>query len=514
MDPRLSLILKKILDNPDKEFDINELSKVSYIDPKTLFNYFSDKAKIFFDIHRRGDKIFVKALVSEDSENEDIDIFNDLPDLDKEEIRNRHFSSKTEEIGSRFDSLKDIRDYLPKIREVLLDSNPRDAFNSYLERKELPEIEKEKLESGYEILSDKFIEESPVDLKIELLKEKVTGLIAGTDSTTRIEFDIIRIETITLPIAIFFSAVCGLAFNYIKGEKTRDDEIFRRPQYPATAEEQYMEELYSKFPNIEAHDLQGFSTSMSNYLHYLLDKDIILKKSPDILFRDGPLRPGQMSYLDLKNIDFPDRVDITWKSLYEAVEVKNRAKISNTKLVGVTKHVNQRFLSYLINECLLNDLPGWKSHQFVNDQQILPMILENGEHSPVAIHHVLGTHLPKSKRESAKKYLDKKFSIYENLVNQLDYTFTFINTDSHCNRFEFYSDSSNWREILQDIYAPIIYTSGPALRKTRDGVLSKRYEILPSPVWGADREAKLWGDQIQDYLFKKLETAIMDGVLR
>ncbi len=126
---------------------------------------------------------------------------------------------------------------------------------------------------------------------------------------------------------------------------------------------------------------------------------------------------------------------------------------------------------------------------------------------------VLNTHLPKEKRESAKTYLHDRFDAYERLAAQLSYAFAFINTEGHCNRFEFYSDDSGAEDILKQIYAPIMYTSGPALRKTREGVLSKRYEILPSPVMGADREANLWGNQIQDYLFRKLEAAIKVGVM-
>ncbi|HEY9204994.1 MAG TPA: hypothetical protein VIO58_03645 [Candidatus Methanoperedens sp.] len=511
---KLSAIIRLISENPDKEFDVEKLSKDNEVKYETLFNYLKEKSGIFFDFYSKGDKFFVKARISEDSNAEKIEVLDDLPDLEKEERKIEKFSSKAAEIGSRFENLKDIKDKLPKIRDVLLDSDPKEAFKSYIDHS-VDEIEKEKLKAGYEILSTKFIEEAPVELDIESLKENVNGLIAGTDATRRLEFDIIRIESITIPIAVFFSAVCGLVFNYFKGEKLKDDDIFRRPQYPATAEEQYMEEMYSKFPNIDGADLDGFSTSMSSYLHYLLDKDIISKKSPNILFRDGPLRPGQMSYLDLKNPEFPERADITWKSIYEAVEVKNRAKIEGTKLVGVTKHVNQRFLSPILNQCLLDNLPGWTSQNFVNDQQILPMILKNGEHSPVVIHHLLGTHLPESKREGAERYLENRFPAYERLASQLDYTFTFINTEGYCNRFEFYYDNStDFNKKLKEIYAPIIYTSGPAMRKTREGVLSKRYEILPSPVWGADREAKLWGDQIQDYLFRKLEATIMDGVLK
>jgi hypothetical protein len=275
---KFSTIIQVISENPEKEFDIEELSKNNAINYETLFNYLKEKSGIFFDVYRKGEKFFVKARISEDSNAEKIEVVDDLPDLDKEERKIEKFSSKAAEIGARFDNLKEIIDKLPKIRDVLLDSNPNEAFKSYIDNC-VDEIEKEKLKAGYEILSTKFIEEPPIELDIESLKENVNGLIAGTDATRRLEFDIIRIESITIPIAIFFSAVCGLVFNYSKGEKLKDDDIFKRPQYPATAEEQYMEEMYSKFPNIDGADLDGFATSMSSYLHYLLDKDIISKKS-------------------------------------------------------------------------------------------------------------------------------------------------------------------------------------------------------------------------------------------
>ena len=91
-----------------------------------------------------------------------------------------------------------------------------------------------------------------------------------------------------------------------------------------------------------------------------------------------------------------------------------------------------------------------------------------------------------------------------------DYHFTYINTDGCCNRFEFYPDNNEFQNILKDIYAPIMYTSGPAMKQTREGVLSKRYEILPSPVWGADREAKQWRDSIMESLTIKLKRELFE----
>lgn len=52
------------------------------------------------------------------------------------------------------------------------------------------------------------------------------------------------------------------------------------------------------------------------------------------------------------------------------------------------------------------------------------------------------------------------------------------------------------------------------MRKTREGVLSKRWEILPSPIWGADRVAKEWGDKILMYLNKKLRAEVIGRVVK
>lgn len=74
--------------------------------------------------------------------------------------------------------------------------------------------------------------------------------------------------------------------------------------------------------------------------------------------------------------------------LHEKVFMKQRRlkkglKTEHTILVGVTKHVGLSILAPVIDRCLQDNFPGWRSPPTMNDQQLLPLILNEGEHGPV-----------------------------------------------------------------------------------------------------------------------------------
>jgi len=200
-------ILKEIMDSPENEFEMDNLARKYDLNPITLYKFLSDKKGIFVDVIARGDKYYVKANPAKDIGG--IKPIMDMPDLEKPpRIFREEYATKIEEIGTRFEHLKEIETQLPRIREVLLDAKPTDAFKSYLDQLGPSDDEKKrKLEKGFEFLTDKFIEPSPVPVDIESLQGIINGMIAGTDATRRIEFDIIRLGTINIPIALFFSAL-------------------------------------------------------------------------------------------------------------------------------------------------------------------------------------------------------------------------------------------------------------------------------------------------------------------
>lgn len=162
----------------------------------------------------------------------------------------------------------------------------------------------------------------------------------------------------------------------------------------------------------------------------------------------------------------------------------------------------------IIDNYLRIELPGWTSPRTLNDEQLFPILLEEWEYSPIIIHRVLHTHIPPGRETKIRADMsDEQFDAYTRLVDELGYHFVYVNTLGHCNRFEFYPDTKP-EDILGEIYPIILYTSGPGLRRTREGVLSKRDEILPSLVWGADKKAYEWKNQIVNQLIQKVKIGI------
>ena len=120
-----------------------------------MYKYLSDKNDVFVDLIERGDKYYVKANPPSEIERE-AELVADIPNLEPPPKKyEEEYSTKMEEIGARFDHLKEIELQRSKIRDVLLDARVSDAVKSYLDQ--LDERERMIMENGFDFLTDRFI---------------------------------------------------------------------------------------------------------------------------------------------------------------------------------------------------------------------------------------------------------------------------------------------------------------------------------------------------------------------
>lgn len=438
------------------------------------------------------------------------------------------------EIASKYAYLRDIdRIGLDTINDFLITLNLRDAFDAYLayldsqitklSRSGRGPEDRARLDgyikldylinNGLEIPSVPVINNCPIyDFGTDPIK------IAGTDASTKLEEFQVNFG-FPVYVNIAFSVGAGIMAEYPQRPGAIEPEKFVMPRHIRTAAEEYMEDMTPALGNEEETGLspeQYMSAiySLENVVHAKVNEEAIVRWSPDILYKDGPILPSHMDYLDFYK---PIRAVYSRRAMAKILAVKNFASANRVSLYGVVKNSKKRLLAKVIDHALAEKFPEWKHGQVGVDMHLFSAVLKPGQCTPLIKENPYfvyvinervrseGTRLVNT--EEIKERLGKNQGLaYFQQLEELHYCWSYLKDRlGGFNRYEFFKN--NHTESTPDAQRALGLGVGNALSheilmtgRAHDIVAHKGSETLPEPASKAHTEAGIWRRSVADSL--------------
>jgi DNA-binding Lrp family transcriptional regulator len=436
--------------------------------------------------------------------------------------------TKVEEIMLRIKSFEKIfdKETQDSIREHILNTKPEEI------KRELQDFLSEKLKA----LENKSDEESrrrrdmlqehlrivksiTIFGNIQRCEDPPLGrerrlVITGTDASRyllEIRWDIGMVPIFFNLMILSSSAVIG---EFENGFDASNYTYFDEPRFPISAGEMYIEELSTRYSNLDEAEKNILSMIWMNTTHYDFDRRVIMQWRPIIHFHDGRLLPPHMHYIDFYH---EHRREALWRCFGEALNLKEIARRMCCHLVGVVKepHPETEIMSKVVN-MLLEKLGKNEYEKFfsIRDFEVMDLILEEGYASWITFIHPLAIYLPTSSEEDKAKKIfgEEDLERYRNHLKDSDYCYFYIKHAKHgIARYDFYKPENN-DEIIntQNKIASFAHKLAvPMVGQQTD--LGRLLVYVPNVVSFADDRAKMWAKSVATQLFHYLRTKLLRG---
>jgi len=523
---KLLHVLKILWDSPEP-IDIIELSNQTGLSERTLWHYLPELVQegVIESTVLNGKRYFyipqnltLEQLITKLADVQLLESYETPLGPSMHPKLEKVYQTKIEEIVDRLSFIREINRFggKDKLREEILKCNPRDVVKDLLDAVDegdfsLPKFLNRMELASLKIIGDSFFEELPECSSPHVILD---GVMAGTDASRDEAALAVTVFGAPVVMELAFSGAAAYVVEYEKGIK-RNEEILRKPKFPMTAAEEHLEELSSKFPELEPHERGLIAYIYMDRLHFALDEHIISLKEPKVLFRDGPVRPGY-SYYSIYTGLYPDsEKDVAkaglsssaWQALEKAASNARKALTRNIALAGVVKTPSKPLFSVLIDWALKDIIPGWKPGILRNDQQILNLLMNEREMTCVIQVNtkwsVLGRVASSEAelRELLGKHLGRFADPYLSNLEALNHYSFFLNTAGFSSRYDVViNDPCKCKDLAQLAY----FLSGPAPRM----FLTKKFEVIPSLVAVADKEASSWVATLSELIQDRLVEAI------
>lgn len=539
-----------------------------YATPKDrILNELRSKANIQFTVDDLSNEVdfsektirkYVDVLVREKmiKANEEAGttyyVYEDTETLFTGEIAPLRAIDMVTEIASKYAYLRDInRIGIENINKYLTTLSIKDAFDEYLSDIDTRIGKLSKSGRGAEDKSNKDrlikldyiinngleIPDEPViiDCPTYEFDEKNPLKIAGTDASTKLEEFQVNFG-FPVYVNVAFSVGAGVVAEYPQKPGDNEHDKFLMPKHIRTAAEEYMEDMT---PSIGSEEEEGLNPkqymnaiySLENVVHSKVDEEAIVRWSPDILYRDGPILPSHMDYLDLLD---PKRAAYTRRATSRIIAVKSFASANQVNMYGIVKNSRKRLLARVVDYLLSEKWSEWRRYQVGMDVHLFSPILKNGQCTPLIKENPYCVYVFDDRiRSEGEKIvnrdeimsgnrLGKKQGLsYFKQLEELTYYWSYLKDRlGGLNRYEFFDDSmqstpEDQKELGWGVGNSIAYgilMSG----RGEEIVPHKSSETLPEPTAKAHTESGMWRNKVADSLkmefFKVFRSLYSGGV--
>ena len=113
--------------------------------------------------------------------------------------------------------------------------------------------------------------------------------------------------------------------------------------------------------------------SLENVVHAKVNEDAIVRWSPDILFKDGPILPSHMDYLDFIEAK---RAVYSRRAMSKVISVKSFAQANRVNFFGIVKSSKKAVLAKVVDNALAQKFPEWKKDQVGMDLHLFSAVLQ------------------------------------------------------------------------------------------------------------------------------------------
>jgi len=503
-------------------FTINDIENESEFSEKTIRKYLEELVR-------------EKKLQAKTEAGTIYYVYEDTGSLFTGEVAPLRAMDMVTEIASKYAYLRDInRIGLETINDYLTTLDTRDAFDAYLSdidtqilrlaRSGRGPDDRQRLDGliklDYVMKNGLEIPKLPVicDCPAYQFDDGHPMKIVGTDASTKLEEFQVNFG-FPVYVNVAFSVGAGVMAEYPRTKESREPEKFLMPRYIRTAAEEYMEDMTPTIRNDEEGGLgpaqiMGAIFSLENVVHAKVNEDAIVRWSPDVLYKDGPILPSHMDYLDFWD---PRRAIYSRRAMSKVLAVKSFASANQVSLFGVVKNSRKTLLSRVIDYALSEKYPDWKRDQVGMDAHLFSAVLKPGQCTPTIMekpyfNYVFddrvrpeGTRLV-NKDEIVKKLGENPSKAYFQQLEDLAFRWSYLKDRlDGFNRFEFFSDNMLGRPL--DKHLELGLGIGNSLSHEilmtefgRDIVPHKGSETLPEPTAKAHTESGIWRRSVADSL--------------
>ena len=333
--------------------------------------------------------------------------------------------------------------------------------------------------------------------------------ITGSDASRDFLDMVWQCDFIPIIIRASIIACVGVPFKYTNGEPEYG-RMIRRPEIPLAAGGMFLEELSTRYPNLDETQRNILSLILMNTAHFEFDREIIVKLKPNIHFHDGRLLPPHMHFMDFY---YEWRRDALWRCFSSALDLKSNAERMKCEIVGVVKepHGETTVFSKILAMLLEKEANIKYGTYPIEEFGAAKLFLDERTASWVIKVKPSKIYLPADAESSARTVLKEDFERYLNHLKQSDYAFFLCrHRNGGIVRYDFYSYNGENSIIRRDnvaSYADFIAESliGKQWRP-------ERYLVsVPSVVAIADNESKNWVKTVANIIARYLKTKLLGG---
>jgi hypothetical protein len=359
--------------------------------------------------------------------------------------------------------------------------------------------------------------------------------IVGTDASTKLEEFQVNFG-FPVYVNIAFSVGAGIMAEYPRKPGSPEPEKFLMPKHIRTAAEEYMEDMT---PTMTSDEEVGLNPdqhmaaifSLENVVHAKVAEDAIVRWAPNVIFKDGPILPSHMDYLDFLK---PARAVYSRRAMSKVLAVKSFATSNQVELFGVVKNSRKVLLSKVIDFALSEKFSEWKRDQVGMDTHLFSAVLRPGQTTPSILEkpyfvyvfddriRAEGSRLV-NKDEIEKRLGDNQGKAYFRQLQNLDYCWSYLQDRLQgFNRYEFFAEDhqASSLEKRRALGLGVGNAIAHEILMTEIGtnlIPHKGSETLPEPTAKAHTESGIWRRKVADSLkmeFMRVFRSLYGGGIR